>query len=103
MAFSADGGATFSQPIRIDEGKGIGRVDISMLNENTAMVSWMEGPLLKAVKVNRNGSKEPSMVIAHSSAARSSGFPQMTRAGNNLYFAWTNDSTKTIATAMLRP
>ncbi|HTL06859.1 MAG TPA: hypothetical protein VL307_01335 [Chitinophagaceae bacterium] len=103
MAFSVDGGATFSQPIRIDEGKGIGRVDIAMLNENTAMVSWMEGPLLKAVKVNRNGSKEPSMVIAHSSAARSSGFPQMTRAGNNLYFAWTNDSTKTIATAMLRP
>lgn len=99
VIFSADGGATFGEPVKIDEGKSIGRVDVVMLDADNAMVSWMEGPEIKAVKVNRNGTKGTSMTIAASSDARSSGFPQMTKSGDKLIFAWTDDKEKTIKTA----
>ena len=102
VVFSSDGGASFGKPIQVDEGKAIGRVDISLIDTSSAIVSWMEGSIIKAVKVNAGGSKEPSMMIASSSDKRSSGFPQMTRAGDDLYFAWTDDKEKTIKVATLR-
>ena len=101
VIFSNDGGASFEKPIRIDEGKVIGRVDIAMLDDKSAMVSWMEGAVIKAAKVFRNGTKESSIIIASSSESRSSGFPQMTKSGNNLIFAWTDDKSKTIQAARL--
>jgi hypothetical protein len=101
IVFSKDGGATFNKPIRIDEGNTIGRVDVLMLDSSTAMVSWMEAGNIKAVKVYANETKESSIMIASSSEKRSSGFPQMTRSGNRIYFAWTDDKEKTIKTASL--
>ena len=86
LVFSKDGGQTFDKPIRIDEGKPIGRVDVLMLDSATAMASWMEGSSIKAVKVNMDGKKESSILIASSSEARSSGFPQMTKSGNRIFF-----------------
>ena len=101
IIFSEDGGATFKQPIRIDEGKAIGRVDIVMLDEKTAMVSWMEGTVIKAVKIFSDGTKEKPINIAASSESRSSGFPQMVRSGSKIFFAWTDDKEKTIKVASL--
>ncbi len=102
VVFSTDGGATFNQPVKIDEGKAIGRVDIVLLDEHSAMVSWMEGATIKAMKVHKDGTKEQPITIAESSDARSSGFPQMTKAGNKLIFAWTDSKTKTIKLAALQ-
>ena len=101
VIFSTDGGATFEKPIRIDEGNAIGRVDIVMIDEQSVMVSWMEGTVIKAAKVHRNGTKGPSMIIASSSESRSSGFPQMTKSGNQLIFAWTDDTEKNIKVASI--
>lgn len=102
VIFSADGGATFQQPIRIDEGKAIGRVDLVLLDEQTAMVSWMEGATIKAMKVHKDGTKEQPVIVAESSDARSSGFPQMTKTGDHLIFAWTDSKAKTIKLAALQ-
>jgi hypothetical protein len=102
VIFSDDGGATFSEPVTVDEGKAIGRVDVVMLDADNAMVSWMEGPEIKAVKVNRDGSKGNSFAVASSSNARSSGFPQMTKSGDTLIFAWTDDQEKRIKTASVK-
>lgn len=101
IVFSTDGGATFGTPIRIDEGKGIGRVDVVILDEKSAMLSWMEGSVIKATKVYSDGKKESSILIASSAESRSSGFPQMTKSGNNLIFAWTDEKGKTIKVARL--
>jgi hypothetical protein len=99
VLFSSDGGATFGKVIRVDEGSAIGRVDIVMLDSTSAVVSWMEGTSIKAAKVHRDGTREGSFTIASSSSARSSGFPQMTRSGNQILFAWTDDKDKTIKIA----
>ncbi|MFZ5971363.1 MAG: exo-alpha-sialidase [Bacteroidota bacterium] len=101
VIFSHDGGETFGKAIRVDEGSPIGRVDIVLLDEQTAVVSWMEGTEIKAVKVRSDGVKEQSVIIAASSESRSSGFPQMTRSGDKLIFAWTDSKEKSIKLASL--
>lgn len=101
VSFSNDGGATFSAPVKVDDGKAIGRVDIEFLNEKTVMVSWMEGAAIKAAKVYSNGRKEPSAIIASSTESRSSGFPQMTKSDNEIIFAWTDEKEKKIKVTSL--
>ena len=102
LIFSADGGANFDEPIRIDGGEPIGRVDVLMLDEENAMVSWMEGTNIMAMKVNKDGSKGAPIAIATSSESRSSGFPQMTRSGDEVLFAWTDDADKKVKSASLK-
>lgn len=99
VIFSQDGGATFGKPVRVDEGNAIGRVDIVMIDDRSAIVSWMEGTEIKAAKVFSDGTKESSISIGSTSESRSSGFPQMTLKGNQLLFAWTDDKEKTIKVA----
>lgn len=101
VAFSKDGGATFSDPVKVNDDKTIGRVDIELLNEKTAIISWMEGSVIKGTNVYNDGKKDSSFVVASTSESRSSGFPQMTKAGNSIIFAWTDDQKKTIKVASL--
>ena len=101
VVFSSDGGATLDKAIRIGEGNTIGRVDIEMLDDKSAMVSWMEGTVIKAVKVNADGTKGTPILIASSSDSRASGFPQMTKSKDRLIFAWTDSQDKIIKTATL--
>ena len=101
IIFSSDAGASFGKAIRVDEGNTLGRVDVELLSREIAVVSWMEGTQIKAVKVHSDGTKEPSWTIATTSEARSSGFPQMTRSGNRLIFAWTDDGEKQVKIASL--
>ncbi len=99
IIFSEDGGATFNTPIRINDGNTIGRVAVEMLDKSTAAVCWMDGAEIKLTKVKADGTKEKPVLIASSSDARSSGFPQMTKDGNRLIFAWTDSKAKTIKLA----
>lgn len=101
VSFSSDGGETFGKPIRVDEGSAIGRVDIVIVNVQTAVVSWMEGTAIKARTVSRDGEVGTPFTIATSSESRTSGFPQMTMNGDNLLFAWTDDKEKTVKTALV--
>lgn len=101
VAFSTDSGETFGDAIIMDDGKAIGRVDIEWIDEERAIVCWMEGALIKAAVVYADGGKDSAITIAESSEARSSGFPQMTRSGNRLVLAWTDDKIKRIKAATI--
>ena len=100
VAFSDDGGRSFREPLKIDEGEPIGRVDLCMADDSTAWVSWMERDLLKVSFVSGHGRGTP-VSVARTSTARSSGFPQMTRQGRRLVFAWTDSSGSAVRTAFL--
>ena len=69
-----------------------------MLDRDRAMVSWMEGSKIKARIVNKDGTMGKTIEVANSSGTRSSGFPQMTKSGEKLIFAWTDDENKNIQT-----
>ncbi|MEP6738322.1 MAG: exo-alpha-sialidase [Chryseolinea sp.] len=101
VIFSHDAGTSFGNPVQVDEGSAIGRVDMVMLDDESVMASWMEGTTIKAAKAYANGTKDPSIIIASSSESRSSGFPQMTKSGNELIFAWTDDKDKVVKVASL--
>jgi len=94
LAFSADGGASFDPPIRVDEENAIGRVDVILFDKNTAVVSWMDAKDDKAQlqlrKVMRSGQMSAIASIAELSAARSAGFPQMELVDEHIYLAWTD-------------
>lgn len=93
VAFSADAGETFSEPITVDDGRPVGRVDVLLLSDGSAMVCWLEkldeGGAVRVRRVWPDGKRAESVAIAPSATARSSGFPQMVRSGDRLIFAWT--------------
>ena len=94
VAFSADAGRTFGKPVRIDGGTPAGRVDVALLADGSALVTWIERTggdvaAVRARRVARDGALGPTTTIASSSAARASGFPRMAVSGQNIMFAWT--------------
>lgn len=94
LAFSNDGGAEFAAPIKIAAGNVLGRVDVLLLDKNTAIVSWVESKdkktKLKAVKVSSTGEQSAPVTIAKMNGSRKSGFPQMELVNDRIHFAWTD-------------
>ncbi len=92
-AFSTDEGITFGEPVTVDDGNPLGRVDVVLMGKNSAVVCWMEatedGAEIRARKIIANASVEPAFVIAKTGAARNSGFPVMTRQNDRIIFAYT--------------
>lgn len=93
VAFSDDAGATFRPPISVDDGAPIGRVDLALLPDGTALVAWLERAGAEAeIRVRRvapDGAAGPSTRVAVASEARAGGFPRMAVAGDRALFAWT--------------
>ena len=94
VAFSADGGASFAPPVRIDGGAPVGRVDVELLDDGSAAVSWLErvppdGGAVRLRRVAPSGPAGPPVTIATTSAARPAGFPKVVRRGAELVAAWT--------------
>ena len=93
VAFIDDSGASFQEPIIVDDSVSVGRVDIVMIDNQSACVSWLdledETPLIKFRKVSKDGSMSDPVVVSETSASRGSGFPQMEVIDGTLYFAWT--------------
>ena len=94
VAFSYNNGESFDLPTRIDLGKTIGRVDVVLLDEENALVSWMEEGKIMLRKVDRKGRHGDPITVAVSSEKRSSGFPQISRNNEVIWIAWTDDSTE---------
>ena len=94
LAFSQDSGRTFGPPVEVASGDVAGRVDVVLLDDRRAVVSWLQpsagGAEIRAQPFGRDGPAGAPVVIASSSVQRASGFPQMVRAGGGLLFAWTD-------------
>jgi len=97
-AFSGDGGATFANPIQIDEGNPAGRVDVLLLDDSMALVTWLEqvgkGGRIRARRVSRTGTVEPAITIAETTTARAGGFARLAKLDRDLYVTWTEQVGK---------
>ena len=94
VAFSSDAGATFTAPVRVDDGNPVGRVDVEFAADGRALVTWLErvgdqGAEVRLRSVSPDGASSPAIMVASSAAARTSGFPRVVRNGDELIFAWT--------------
>jgi len=96
IAMSRDGGDTFAAPVDLDGNAPLGRVDIVALPDGSVLVSWLAREAaesaLHVARVSASDRIEGPWRVAHSSGARSAGFPQMIRSGEVLVLAWTEDS-----------
>ncbi|MBE9490100.1 MAG: hypothetical protein IMY67_07405 [Bacteroidetes bacterium] len=94
VVFSNNNGETFGEPISIGDVDPMGRVDIELLDDNSALVSWMDiiddKTIIQLQKVNSNGTLSEIITLTESSESRSSGFPRMVLKDNLAYMTWTN-------------
>lgn len=106
-AFSNDSGNTFTAPVRVDDGRPVGRVDVAVLDDGAALVSWIamrdEAPALNVRRVDAGGRLGMAETLAVLGPQAANGFPRMTRHGENILVAWTEratDNTKVRATVL---
>jgi len=99
VAFSEDGGGSFAPPVQVDGGDPLGRVDVAMVSQDEAWVSWMErsgndAARIMIHRVGPEGLRGQPLVITRNEAARSSGFPRIVPlSSTSVLIAWT-DSTE---------
>jgi hypothetical protein len=107
VAFSSDAGATFTAPVRVDDGTPSGWPDVVLLDDGRAFVSWLEKAAdgVGDVRVRAIGpdGRAPAVTVATSSSGRATGIPMMTRAGRDAIVAWRQATVKTARVALPPP
>jgi len=97
-AFSSNAGESFGPPIRIDEAGAVGRVDVELVADGSAAVTWIEfaneRSEFRIRRAEPNGSRSASVAVSGIASGRSSGYPRMARRGDELLFAWTQTGEK---------
>ena len=106
VAFSQNAGATFGPPVRVDENGSLGRVDVELMPDGSAMVSWIEFAEKQAAfmvrRVERSGRRSDATTVTAIGENRSSAYPRMARRGHELIFAWTDPENLRVQTATAR-
>lgn len=99
LSFSANAGETFGNPIQVDEGAPIGRVDIQLLDKSHALISWLEqeGPAQAALRlkvIDSSGATIAETRVSDYDPSRASGFPRMALSKGRAYLSWTQTGEK---------
>jgi hypothetical protein len=89
LAFSDDGGASFSAPIRVDEGRAVGRAQAVLLPGRLAVVFWLEHvsgtTRLLARVAHDDGLMEKPIEVSRGSDL---GYPHAARAADGVLITW---------------
>jgi hypothetical protein len=89
VAFSSDAGRTFGAPIRVDDGVAIGRVQIALLQDGSAAVSWIESKdsqsLFKIRRIDRSGARSSALTVGEGMGTAQ---PRLAPGRDELLLAW---------------
>ncbi len=107
VAFSMDAGKSFSKPVIVDGGRPLGRVDVVLVANDAALVSWVElagdHAQVKLRRVYRDGRMDMPETLVRVDPSRLSGFPRMARRNDEVLIAWTEgDANAKQVRAMVR-
>lgn len=105
VAFSSDAGATFGAAVGVVDAaadtRPLGRVDVLLEPDGTALVVWLsaedEDGQVRVRRVTRDGRVGPSLALGQSATARASGFPRLARHGSQVVVSWTSPDRGNIA------
>lgn len=94
-SWSTDGGESFGAMKQLEVDAPLGRVDVKLIDEEQAVLVWMEqngveGSLVMGQKVRLDGQVFEAMPLVKSKAARQAGFPRMVLDKDRLVLSWTN-------------
>ena len=113
VATSTDAGNSFTAPLRVDDGRPLGRVDLAFLGAGRLLVTWLEttdaGGAIRARLIASPEDADPvageAFTVAETSTSRQSGFPRFAPIAGGALFAWTDvqDEHHTVVrTALVR-
>ena len=100
VAFSSDAGRTFGAPVEVDVKEGdrmpLDRVDVALDDDGHALVLWMtsagpSGATLNLARVPVDDRRGQELVVAEELSGRPGDLPQITRVGDGVAVAWTED------------
>ena len=103
-AFSSDAGRSFGAPIVLDESGSLGRVDIDLLPDGSAVAAYVasapQGAQFRVRRVQPAGTLSEPATVAVLVNNRASGYPRMAVVGDEILFAWTDrQGTSQVRTA----
>ena len=108
VAFSHDAGRTFAAPVRLDDVSALGRVDVELMSDGSAIASWIEFADRRAQfrirRVGPSGTRSDSTTVSALAGSRASGYPRIASHRDELVFAWTEnaDGRSRVRTAVAR-
>ena len=92
-AFSSDAGRSWGQPIRLDDSTSLGRVGVELLDDGSAVASWVEYAdkrgQFKLRRIEPSGTRSEAVGVSAATATLAMDTPRMTRRGKELLLAWT--------------
>ncbi len=96
-AFSESAGESWGSPVEIDGDAPMGRVDVDLLPEGDAVVTWIasseEEGVIRVRRVSPDGSVGATFDLARTLKSRAAGFPRTAVAGRRIVVAWTDAET----------
>ncbi len=99
LALSANGGAAFAAPLRVDGGNPLGRPSVTRLDGSSYLVAWLEKTQgtraeIRLRRVSAEGAIGPAIVVADVAASRTTGFPKVAVAGDQIVLAWRDEHVR---------
>lgn len=106
VAFSQDAGGRFDGPVTVSDEHPVGRVDVALIDDGSALVSWIEhvgeAAELRVRQVSTDGTLGGSVVVAPVAPGRATGMPRMMRDGDTVLLAWTDAEAAQVRLASAR-
>ena len=107
VAFSSDGGATFSAPVTVDDTWPAGRVGVQLTDSGEAIVCWLDSDgddgAVMLRRVHRSGRMGTPLRAATAGVGRSTGFPRIALLGSRVLLVWTDQQRTTRLRAVTIP
>lgn len=94
IAFSNDNGNTFGKPITVATETIMGRLDVELLKDGSAVLSSMDSnegeSLILLQRITQDGTISEPLQVSETANSRSSGFPRMVIKDDHIYLTWTS-------------
>jgi hypothetical protein len=93
LARSGDAGASFSNPVQVDDGSPLGRVDVERMPDGSALVTWLEivgdRAEWRVKRIGTYGSLMGRWTVGTVPRTREAGFARTALVGGDLFVVWT--------------
>ena len=106
IAFSDDDGRSFAKPLIIEHQDPIGRVDLEMLPDGSALVSWVEwidgNEVISICRASQKHGCKTQQLLALNAGNEPLNFPRLERINEDIYLVWTQPDENGDNLSMLR-